>query len=244
MEINVNKSSGIYCIKNTINNKMYVGSSVNMHTRLTKHRSLLDHKKHENRYLSNSWSKNGRDNFKCYVLEECDKDFLIEREQYWIDLLNPDYNLIKIVKGNMLSKESCRMISDTLKEGYKSGRLKPTRTSSVDCYDLKINYICTYKMIRDASDDLKISESLICRVLNGTYEQAKGHVFTYEGEKPSLPGLSRGPQGHKILFKSEDEELSFLSFGKAAKYFKVSVGNLHYQYKKNKSWKQYQIVKV
>ena len=35
---------------------------------------------------------NGLDNFKLDILEYCDRSPLIEREQYYIDLLNPVYN--------------------------------------------------------------------------------------------------------------------------------------------------------
>lgn len=47
-------NSGIYCIINTSNNKRYIGSSVNLYTRLMKHRALLRHSKHDNRKIQNS----------------------------------------------------------------------------------------------------------------------------------------------------------------------------------------------
>jgi hypothetical protein len=31
----------------------------------------------------------------CEILEYCDSSNVIEREQYYIDLLNPEYNILK-----------------------------------------------------------------------------------------------------------------------------------------------------
>jgi group I intron endonuclease len=40
--------------------------------------------------------KYGHSNFSLNILEYCEKDVLIEREQYYIDLIKPEYN-IKVV---------------------------------------------------------------------------------------------------------------------------------------------------
>jgi group I intron endonuclease len=40
--------------------------------------------------------KNGYSNFKLEILEYCEADILIEREQYYLDLLKPEYNILKI----------------------------------------------------------------------------------------------------------------------------------------------------
>lgn len=83
------KQSGIYKITNKVNNKIYIGSAVNIKTRWSKHIGSLNKNKHENRYLQNSWNKYGGENFKFEVLEYVkDKEKLIEREQYWIDKTN------------------------------------------------------------------------------------------------------------------------------------------------------------
>jgi excinuclease UvrABC nuclease subunit len=43
--------SGIYCIKNIINDKMYIGSAVNLKTRRYEHFHFLTKNKHHNRHL-------------------------------------------------------------------------------------------------------------------------------------------------------------------------------------------------
>jgi len=40
--------------------------------------------------------KHGYDNFSLDILEYCEVDILIEREQYYIDILYPKYNILKV----------------------------------------------------------------------------------------------------------------------------------------------------
>lgn len=77
---------GIYCIENTTNNKKYVGQSVNIEERLKTHKRLLNKKdyKEENQYLIMSWIKYGSEVFTMYIIEECDKRNLDEKERFYI----------------------------------------------------------------------------------------------------------------------------------------------------------------
>lgn len=45
--------------------------------------------------IYSSLLKNGHSNFKLEILEYCELSVLIEREQYYIDLFNPEYNILK-----------------------------------------------------------------------------------------------------------------------------------------------------
>jgi group I intron endonuclease len=91
-----NKKSGIYLLHNLVNEKQYVGSSIDLKRRLYSYYSpskLID-----NRYISNSIMKYGHNNFTVLILElvkESDhiKTDLLNREQYYIDLLKPVLNL-------------------------------------------------------------------------------------------------------------------------------------------------------
>lgn len=85
--------SAIYMIFNVVNEKFYIGSAVNLDKRLASHLWHLTNNSHYNRYLQRAWDKYGFDNFQFYRLELCDKEKLIEREQHYIDLLKPKYNL-------------------------------------------------------------------------------------------------------------------------------------------------------
>lgn len=45
-------------------------------------------------------------NFSLDILEYCDKKNLIEREQYYLDLLKPEYNILKIANSRLGSKHT------------------------------------------------------------------------------------------------------------------------------------------
>ena len=69
----INKS-GIYMIKNLINNKVYIGKSINIYKRIVCHISGLNKSdKNENRYLIRSWKKYGSVNFEYSVIEYTEK---------------------------------------------------------------------------------------------------------------------------------------------------------------------------
>jgi group I intron endonuclease len=93
-------NSGVYIIKNCLNGFVYVGSSSNIKSRWYTHISDLKRNKHPNIFLQRAVNKYGFQNFLFEVIEEvkADKNELIEREQYWINLYdsanqNKGYNL-------------------------------------------------------------------------------------------------------------------------------------------------------
>lgn len=93
--------SGIYLIKNLTNGKVYIGSSVDILKRWKTHKSLLKSLNHHSRKLQNSWNKHGADKFLFEVIELCDKEFLIEKEQFWInyfDSYNKGYNCTELAQ--------------------------------------------------------------------------------------------------------------------------------------------------
>jgi len=89
---------GVYRWINTATNESYVGSSTNIAKRLKKYycNSYLRSKilKHNSRIYKSILEYN-YSNFNLEILEYCNKESLISREQYYIDLLNPEYNILK-----------------------------------------------------------------------------------------------------------------------------------------------------
>ncbi len=127
---------GIYRILNVTNGKCYVGSSVNINQRWTKHKSLLRHNKHDNSKLQNAWNKYGENNFAFEVMEECPEDELLTREQYYIDNINnfdeDCYNISKIANTCIMSDEIRSKIKKGLKEKREQGLIE--RTNTKKCY--------------------------------------------------------------------------------------------------------------
>jgi group I intron endonuclease len=106
------KETGIYIIKNTVNGKIYIGSSsYNIYNRITVHKRFLKQNKHENLYLQASYNKHGKDAFVFEILELCDKSLCIEREQYYLDLYQSykrhiGYNINEKANSRLGSKYS------------------------------------------------------------------------------------------------------------------------------------------
>lgn len=105
------RASGIYKITNLVNGKFYIGSSSNIRNRWSIHLCHLRSNKHVNRILLAAWHKYGDESFKIEVLELCGLSNLIDREQYWIDLLLPEYNLLKIAGSPRGYKSSAEKIA-------------------------------------------------------------------------------------------------------------------------------------
>lgn len=78
-------NSGIHKILNKTNNKVYVGSSVNLKNREYKHFWMLKKNIHDNKFLQSSFNRDGLENFVFEVLERCELNLLIDRENYYID---------------------------------------------------------------------------------------------------------------------------------------------------------------
>lgn len=68
--------SGIYIIRNIINNKVYIGKSVLIKSRIYNHKSALRGSRHRNKYLQRAYDKYGMDNFIFEVLEKCPEEQL------------------------------------------------------------------------------------------------------------------------------------------------------------------------
>ena len=120
--------AGVYLITNNVNGKCYVGSSINLHSRRLKHFNDLLKNKHVNRHLQNSYNKYGKEAFEFKIIEileitEDIKDRLLEREQFWIDNLKPEYNILQVA-GSTLgyhhTEETKKKISNSTKGVSKS----------------------------------------------------------------------------------------------------------------------------
>jgi group I intron endonuclease len=86
-------SSGVYALICKASNKFYVGSSVCLANRLLDYMQPAYLAQLVNRPILKALRKYGVNNFIFIVLETCQASVVLEREQYWLDLINPEYNL-------------------------------------------------------------------------------------------------------------------------------------------------------
>lgn len=108
--------SGIYKIYCSGNNKTYVGSSIRVTTRLREHRCSLRDGIAINSYMQSSWNLYGEDAFTFELLEVCEVDLLLQREDYWINSLNtlaPSGFNMKTAERPVFTDDYKKKLSDT-----------------------------------------------------------------------------------------------------------------------------------
>lgn len=93
--------SCIYLILNKINLHIYIGSAVKFRKRKAIHLHALRKGTHHSYYLQRSWNNYGESNFEFIILEPCNPENILSREQHYIDALNPEYNICRVA-GNSL----------------------------------------------------------------------------------------------------------------------------------------------
>ena len=79
------KVIGIYKIQNIINGKMYIGLSSNIYKRWNIHKCILRKNMCKNQHLQYAWNKHGEESFVFSIIEQCEKQFLSEKEKYYIN---------------------------------------------------------------------------------------------------------------------------------------------------------------
>lgn len=167
--------SGIYCLLNLKTKKIYVGKSNNLKKRISTYTSLWQYRNGSKSLIIKSIAKYGLKNFALIILEYTDRSDLIylrEREQYWINLLRPEYNIILKVdpyatfalkskghKHTELVKAKLREIARKRTKLHKAG-------ISLIIEDIISGDKKKYRSIREAARDLKCdTKSLRVRTL-------------------------------------------------------------------------------
>ena len=77
---------GIYKIENLVNGKLYIGQSVNLRKRRTRHFTELRNNKHTNPHLQRAFNKYGEKNFNFEIILYCNTEDLNYYENFFINL--------------------------------------------------------------------------------------------------------------------------------------------------------------
>ena len=151
-------SQGIYKITNLIDNKCYVGQSVNIEYRWKEHiRTSKNKKRHNyNFHLYKSFRKYGTENFKFEILELVpNKNDLTKKEQFYYDMYKPEYSLMQP--------------QDTLSNNRKN------KVYKIDMDTLEILY--TYESATEAGIKNNINHSHISSTCSGVRTSAGGFYW-------------------------------------------------------------------
>jgi hypothetical protein len=92
------KPAGVYQVKNGANDKVLLGSSLNLEGPLNAHKFMLTIGRHRNQALQNEWNTYGPDKFTFEILDKVkvkdDPDFNLDDalkllERRWVEKLQP-----------------------------------------------------------------------------------------------------------------------------------------------------------
>lgn len=162
---NLSGKCGIYIITNVYNGKRYIGSTKDLYERLKHHKWDLNQNSHPNNHLQNAWNKYAENKFEYGILEFCSEENRLQREEYYINCLNPEYNLNGIDSNSVLkhSEKTKEKISDSIKECYISGKL-----DSIPCYIYSIKDWSLIKeciSVNEASEYLGMKSSVRSNII-------------------------------------------------------------------------------
>lgn len=179
--------TGIYAIKNKINNKMYVGSALNIERRWKRHKTELKNLKHANKYLEKSFVKYGSDSFEFLILEFCTKEKIIEREIYYLNKFNSldrsfGYNLsIPVIHPSVKSSSEYSSILSKVKKGITPTNFKEMQKERWKEVEVYIDGVLshTFPSLRETERSLNIPRGNVYNYLKGKTKKLK-NLKNYE----------------------------------------------------------------
>ncbi len=225
------KQSGIYQIRNTTNNKIYVGYSNNIQHRWCQHRSYLRRGKHNNIYLQRAWDRDLERNFVLEILELCSVEELATREHYWVTFLRSSdpiigYNTqLTSQVGKPVISDSTRALMSKCRVGKKLSKETRQRMSASH----KAN---NYK--RSAETRMKISISNSGKIRsNETKEKLSLLGIGRKASEQSRANMSKAQKGKEKLNRIKKKVLDaatgiiYYSVTDAARELNVNRSNLY-----------------
>lgn len=123
--------TGIYCWYNNINGNFYIGSATDLRNRINDYFQPSYYKDKKNLIIIRAILKYGIGNFSLIILEYTTVENLLEREQHWLDKLNPEYNTLERAGNSQGYKQTPENILDISKKalGRKHSELVRLRMS-------------------------------------------------------------------------------------------------------------------
>lgn len=116
--------TGIYMIRSIIHDdRIYIGSSLDINKRWRDHKYTLKEGCHKNPKLQHHFDKYGISDLVFFPLQESEKACLLADEQFFIDSLNPWFNIIKIATANGRGRKASwetRRLQSIAKKGKPS----------------------------------------------------------------------------------------------------------------------------
>jgi len=177
------KKCGIYCIKNLVNEKMYIGQSIYIQKRWRTHKSALRGNKHHNSELQDDWNKYGEENFIFEILTECTKEALDILEVEYIHEYGTFWSGYNNDFGGEHTKGHASCYNDIEKTAISESRAEAQshRSIAIIQIDFDGNVVNKWNSISAAAKSLNIrSQSLYDAVHQNGRKTLAGYIWVKE----------------------------------------------------------------
>ena len=193
--------SGVYRWINEETGDTYVGSGADLTKRIRSYYQVTELERNP-RHINRALLKYGHDKFKLEVLEYCDEDKLIEREQFYLDQLNPTYNILK----QAYSLEGFKHSAETIE------KLKEREFSQEHRDNLS-----------KANKNREFSEETLIKLSESISKYRKEHPLTPEAlENIKQKTTEREGVSVKLINQETGEEIEFPTQTDAGKFLGIS----------------------
>lgn len=119
---------GVYLVRNTVNNMVYVGSSSDIERRIATHRSQLRTGKHPSKKLQAAWDEHGEDSFEFVQACSCEEKHLVNTEQRYIKDLSAatiGYNTSPTATGRRVKSPGPSTATERALKLVAQGKMTP-----------------------------------------------------------------------------------------------------------------------
>lgn len=208
-------NSGIYVIENIQTNKVYIGRSKNLNKRKTEHFRMLRKSVHHNIYLQRSFNKWGRKNFVFRLLEDCQDEYLTDREKFWLDYYyETDWKLCYNISRDSVTSMTGRNHTEETKR-----KMSRDRTGRMNPFFGRTHKPETREKIRKARKGTKASEETL-KILSECRRGEKNHFFGKSLPKKVLQAAVEKTRKPVVMLdkKNKKEIMKFNSISAAANY--------------------------
>lgn len=164
--------SGIYGFLCKTNNKLYIGSSIDLSTRFNKHIKGFK----SNILLQRAINKYNLQDFIFIIFEYCEPEEVISREQHFFDLLIPEFNILKTAGSSLgytHTPETLAQISGENHHFYGKNHIPETLVLMSEINKGENNPM--YNKIHSAE-----TKALISEALTGKNNPNFGKIFSTE----------------------------------------------------------------
>jgi group I intron endonuclease len=193
--------SGIYMWTNNLNGKRYVGSSVHLRRRFLEYYSANILLRDSSMVICAALLKYGYSKPGLEILEFCKKENTITRENYYLKLLKPEYNIVQVAglpPRVEFTPEIRNKISNSLKEYYKDPQALINHSlvqegHKIIVTDLTLNIKTSYHAINSAARALGIDKRHISRAIHLNSDKPVLGRFIVEAAE-GLKDLNNNPQ--------------------------------------------------